>query len=87
MSAAGRSTLILSTINSIPNHVMQACKLPSYMIKRLERYDRNFFWGSVTDQRKIRLLQLSSVTIPKARNGLGIQDLTIKNKPLLASTA
>lgn len=79
--------MIRSTLNSIPNHVMQFCSLPKYIMHHLKRYQRDFLWGSNTTKRRLHLVNWKTVTTPKHEGGLGIQDLQTKNQALLAGTA
>lgn len=78
LSKAERVTLVKSTLNTLPNHVMQLIALPLNIIRRLEQYERNFLWRTTTQQRKIHLLNWNVVTSPKAEGGLGIQRLQQK---------
>lgn len=87
LSTAGRATLIRSTLNSLPNHVVQLMKVPDHIIDQMERCERNFYWATTPTHKKVHLLKWSRITQPKNSGGLGIQDLRTKNKALLASTA
>lgn len=75
LTTAGRATLIRSTLNSLPNHVMYLFKLPTYVIKRMVVYQRNFFWENTPERKKIHLLSWASISKPKKLGGLGIQQL------------
>lgn len=66
---------------------MQLIQLPAYVVKELQRHERNFLWGSTQTRRRIHLLKWSMVTKPKDEGGLGIQDLVPKNKALLACSS
>lgn len=44
LNIAGRTTLVLSTLNTIPNHVMQYTILPTKIQKQINQIQRNFIW-------------------------------------------
>lgn len=56
LSIVGRTTLIKSTLNSLPNYVMQYIKIPSQVILRMNRYQRKFLWGIIEHKKKIHLI-------------------------------
>lgn len=85
LSTAGRALLVRTTLNALPTHLMQMIQLPNEILNKMEQFEPNFYWGS-TLHRKI-LVNWATVTRPKDSGGLGIQDLHIKNKVILASTA
>ncbi|KAK6778034.1 hypothetical protein RDI58_024752 [Solanum bulbocastanum] len=66
---------------------MQLIKVPDHIIDKMERCERNFYWGTTPTHKRLHLLKWSCITQPKDSGGLGIQDLHTKNKALLASTA
>lgn len=66
LTLAGRTTLIKSTLNSIPNHVMQLLPIPAHIIKQLEKYKRNFLWGTTPHRKKLHLIRW--VVVTKTRN-------------------
>ncbi|KAH0730653.1 hypothetical protein KY285_001563 [Solanum tuberosum] len=80
LAAAGRATLIRSTLNCLPNHVMQLIKVPDHIIDKMERCERSFYWGTTPTHKKLHLLKWCRITQPKDSGGLGIQDLRTKNK-------
>lgn len=56
LNIAGRTTLILSTLNSIPNHAMQYTILPTKIQKQIDQFQRNFFWGTTNEEQKLHLI-------------------------------
>lgn len=44
MTMAGHTTLIKSTLNAIPNPVMQYIAIPQSIINKMKQYQRNFLW-------------------------------------------
>lgn len=84
---AGRTTLVKSILNSLPNHVMQYISIPRSIIHKIEQYQRNFLWGTTQTRKKLHLLNWQSITAPKDSGILGTQQLRHKNNALLASLA
>lgn len=87
LSMAGRTTLIKAALNSLPNHVMQITNLPIQLLNQLQRYQRNFLWGTTHQKRKLHSVRWERVTTSKVEGGLDIQRLKEKNQALLANTA
>lgn len=87
LTLAGRATLIKSTLNSIPNHLMQLIKIPNYIIQRMEQYQKNFLWVSNAQRKRMHMVKWEVITTLKSQGRLGIQKLKAKNLALLASTA
>lgn len=85
LSMAGRTTLIKPTLNPQPNYVMQYIEIPTQVVTRMNRYQRNFLWGTTECKKKIHLIKWSVVQKPKHQSGLGIQNLATKNKALLGN--
>lgn len=53
LSLAGRLTLIQTTLNAIPNHVMQFIKLLAEVINNLKYCGRNVLWGFTSQNQKL----------------------------------
>ncbi|OIT00921.1 putative ribonuclease h protein, partial [Nicotiana attenuata] len=87
LTMAGRATLIKSTLNNLPNHIMQYIHIPASIIKKMDKYQRNFLWGTTTTRKKLHLFKWRTVTQPIEMGGLGIQTLQQKNAALLGSLA
>ncbi|KAK4724380.1 hypothetical protein R3W88_027159 [Solanum pinnatisectum] len=74
------ATLIRSTLNSLPNHVMQLIKVPDYIIDKMECCERNFYWGTTPTHKRLHLLKWSCITQPKDSGGLERETtLTVAN--------
>lgn len=56
LTMAGRTALIKVTLNSMPNHIMQFISLLSHIITKLERYQKNFLWGTTVQKNDYILL-------------------------------
>lgn len=87
LTMAGQTILINVALNCLPNHVMQLIKIPTNIITKLERYQRNFLWGTTPQKCKLHLIKWATVQLPKAQGELGIQNLHHKNNALLGSLA
>lgn len=85
LTMAGRTTLIRSTLNSLANHVMQFTELPKQVISTLNKFQCAFLWGSTTQARKLHLFKWRIITRNRYSRGLGIQDLFLKSKALIAN--
>lgn len=87
LTLAGRTTLIKSTLCSIPIHIMQIFKLPESILQQLDKLSRNFLWGSSDHKRKIHLVKWSTVIKSYPNGGLGIPSAKYRNQALLMSLA
>ena len=57
LSLTGRSILVQSVSSTIATYTMQTAKLPSSVIREIDRLNRSFLWGSSDGQHKIPLLK------------------------------
>ncbi|XP_070010645.1 uncharacterized protein [Nicotiana sylvestris] len=87
LTMAGRSTLIFSTLSSIPNHVMQYIHLPVKILNHIDKIQRNFLWGTTTTKRKLHLVNWKTITKPKRQGGLGLVKTFTKNLTMLTCLA
>ena len=84
LSFAGRTVLIKSIMDAIPNHVMQGVALSSHLCEKTDKINRDFLWGSSTEKKRLHLVGWSKVIRPKEEGRLGIQAAQAKNIALLA---
>ncbi|KAJ9701691.1 hypothetical protein PVL29_006878 [Vitis rotundifolia] len=56
LSKGGRITLIKSTLASIPIYQLSLFRMPKSVVKRLEKFQRDFLWGGGSLERKIHLI-------------------------------
>ena len=84
LSFAGRAVLVKSVMSTIPNYVMQATALPTHLCDKLDKIDRDFLWGSISEKRRIHLVGWNKIIRSKEEGGLGIQAAKAKNLALLA---
>lgn len=52
LSFAGRTQLIVDTLNQIPNYQMRVFSLPQKIHKQLDKICRNFLWGHFITEKK-----------------------------------
>lgn len=79
LNMAGKTTLASSTLNSIPNHIMQYNYLPIKIIKHIDKIQKIFIWGSTNISKRIYLVSWDTVTRDNNGGGLGIH--LAKEKP------
>ncbi|RVW54301.1 Transposon TX1 uncharacterized 149 kDa protein [Vitis vinifera] len=84
LSKGGRTTLIRSTLSNLPIYLMSLWCLPSVVRRRLEKIQRDFLWGGGNLERKPHLVRWEVVCLSKKKGGLGVKNLSILNKALLA---
>lgn len=87
LSIAGRIVLLKAAIDSIPTYWFNLFKIPSGVVKRIEKMRRLFLWGGTSGtgaKRKIHLLNWEKICSPKSRGGLGLVPIQLRNKVLLA---
>ncbi|XP_071699918.1 uncharacterized protein [Rutidosis leptorrhynchoides] len=64
LSFGGRLVLVKEVISNLPLHYMSIYKAPVGIIKRLERYQRNFLWGGDCLKKKTSLVKWDSFRLP-----------------------
>ena len=84
LSFVGRTVLVKSIMNVIPNYVMQGAALPTHLCHKLDRINRDFLWGSTAEKRRLHLIGCNKVVKSKEERGLGIHVARTKNIALLA---
>ena len=68
----------------MPMFLLSFFKVPVGVRKRLDFYRSRFFWQSDELKRKYRLAKWDIICRPKDQEGLGIENLEVKNKCLLS---
>ncbi|GJS35690.1 RNA-directed DNA polymerase, eukaryota [Tanacetum coccineum] len=71
LSCGGRLTLIKSVLNALPLYYMSLYKAPAAVLNELESIRRNFFNGSVKEDRKMTLIRWENILASKSKGGLG----------------
>ena len=76
--------LINSVLTSMPMFLLSFFEIPKGVRKRLDFFRSRFFWQSDEAKRKYRLVRWYILCRPKDQDGLGIENLEIKNKCLMS---
>ena len=63
---------------------MSLFKAPMGVIKKIDQCRRAFLWGGLNSKRKMARVNWSQVCSPKMVSGMGVVNLQIRNKTLLA---
>ncbi|XP_058181191.1 uncharacterized protein LOC131299625 [Rhododendron vialii] len=84
ISTGGRITLINSNIANVPIYFMSLFKMPLAVARKLEKLQRQFFWGDTRDKKKIHLVKWDEITKKKSDGGLGVKKMLQQNIALLA---
>ncbi|KAK5802316.1 hypothetical protein PVK06_029904 [Gossypium arboreum] len=84
LSWAGRVVLINVVLSLLPIYFMSLFHASVTIIKRIDKIKRNFLWGNTDGKRKIERIRWDIVCKPKVKGGVGVANLGVKNKALLA---
>jgi exonuclease III len=84
LSYGGRLVLLNSVLSSLPMFMMSFFEIPKGVLKNLDHFRSRFFWQGSSDKHKYRLAKWNILCRPKDQGGLGILDLKLQNKCLLA---
>ena len=82
LSFGGRLVLLNSVLSSLPMFMMSFFEIPKG--KNLDHYRSRFFWQGSSNKHKYRLAKWDILCRPKDQGGLGILNLQLQNKCLLA---
>ena len=74
LSLVGRICLIKSVLSSLPLFFMSLFKMPSTVVDKIVRIQRNFLWGWGSEGRKIAWASWKKVCEAHEIGGLGIID-------------
>ncbi|GKV32081.1 hypothetical protein SLEP1_g40712 [Rubroshorea leprosula] len=83
LSLGGRITLLNSVLSSLPVHLMSAYKIPKGTLYSLDKIRRNFLWGGLGEEKKIKWVSWERVCRKKEFGGLGVKDLRKFNLALM----
>jgi hypothetical protein len=85
LSLGGRVTLLNSVLSAIPMYWMSVYRLPAKIRHKIDKIRRKFLWhGGNSTRKKYPLVSWDVVCRSKDQGGLGIIDLKLMNKSLLA---
>lgn len=87
LTHARRTILIQSTLASIPIYYMGICFLPVSVIAKIKRIQCAFWWGHEDSKRRLHFLNWDYFCRPKNEGGLGIRNMEMVNKSLVAKLA
>ncbi|GKV36373.1 hypothetical protein SLEP1_g44514 [Rubroshorea leprosula] len=84
LSFGGRLVLLKSVLSSLPLYYLSLFKIPTCVLKIIEKIQRDFLWGmSGEGERKICWVRWDWVCLAKEKGGLGVRDLRKCNLALL----
>jgi len=84
LSYGGRLVLLNSVLSSLPMFMMSFFEIPKGVLKNLDQYRSRFFWKGSSDRHRYRLAKWDMLCRPRDQGGLGILNLHLQNKCLLA---
>ena len=83
ISKGGRLTLIRSTLTNLPIYAMSLFRIAKGVKSRLKKIQQDFLWGGGNLERKIHLVNWSTMCTSKEKGGLGVRSPVKLNKSLL----
>ena len=83
LSKGGRVTLIKSTLSNLPTYFLSLFPIPASVANQIEKLQRNFLQGGLSDEPKIHLVKWAIVCAPISSGGLGIRKISLVNIALL----
>ncbi|KAL2235588.1 UNVERIFIED_CONTAM: hypothetical protein Sindi_1291000 [Sesamum indicum] len=75
LSYGGRLQLIKTVLSSMPIYLLQVLNPLVGTIQKLEQLFAKYFWGSISEQRKIHWTKWQNICYPIEEGGLGIRNL------------
>ena len=75
--------MIKSVIFAIPLYYMSIFCIPKIVARKITAMQARFLWGGSVHNRKIHRLAWDTVAKEKERGGLGVGNISAKNKALL----
>jgi hypothetical protein len=83
LSKGGRVTLIKITLSNLPTYFVSLFPIPASVVKHIEKIQRAFLWGGISEEFKYHLVSWSKVCTPISEGGLLIWNLRVFNQALL----
>lgn len=83
LSQAGRMQLIDSVVQSHLTYSFQVYEWPKALLKKVQRWIRNFFWNGDPLKDGSALIAWGSCCVPKIQGGLGLKNIFTLNRALL----
>ena len=72
LSIAGRTTLINSTLQTLPYYSMSSFQLHKNIHYDINRNIKRFLWNSTTDSNKTPIMHWNNIITEKNQGGMGI---------------
>ena len=82
ISKGERTTLIRSTLSSLPIYFLSLFRMPKLVCERLERIQKEFLWGGDNLEKKPNLVNRKTVCTEKKKGSLRVRILSLFNKAL-----
>eukprot|EP00253_Pinus_taeda_P006105 PITA_06105 len=74
LNLAGRLVLIKSVLQAMPLYLFSILAAPKGVLKAIRNLQRNFLWGSTSQNRKWALVKWTEFCKTKSEGGLGLRD-------------
>nr|XP_009598913.1 uncharacterized protein LOC104094650 [Nicotiana tomentosiformis] len=84
LSPGGKAILIKHVLSSISMHLLSICQPPKTMLKMLERFFANFFWGQADGSKKYHWASWRKLCYPTEEGGMGFRNLSDTTKAFTA---
>ena len=84
LSQAGRTTLIKSTLQSMPIYTFNYFKMPKAICNKMDVIFRAFQWGHDLGEKRMHLVNWDMVCKPKREGGLALRKFGLMNQAMLA---
>ncbi|GKU90507.1 hypothetical protein SLEP1_g4496 [Rubroshorea leprosula] len=83
LSLGGCITLLNFVLSSLPVYLISAYEIPKGILYYLDKIHRNFLWGGLGEEKKIKWVSWERVCRKKECGGLGVKDLRKFNLALM----
>jgi len=83
LSKGARVSLIKSTRSNLPTYFLSLFSIPIRVANRIEKLQKDFFWGGIGEEFKYHLVRWDKVCSPISEGGLGIKNLRTFNRAIL----
>ncbi|XP_019097511.1 PREDICTED: uncharacterized protein LOC109131263 [Camelina sativa] len=80
----GKLTMLKSVLTTMPTYTMSCFQLPASLCKRIQSALTRFWWDKNTEKKKMSWIAWRKLAKPAKMGGLGLRDIKLFNKALLA---
>lgn len=87
LSRAGKEILLRSVVQAIPQYAMSVFKIPSSIVKAIEKKIANFWWRNNNKVKSLHWRKWDILKLRKEEGGLGFKDLLTFNVAMLGKQA